>query len=838
MWQYQHYYLQDTQLGLGLDPLPTLSTLFSVWSGANIGQPASQNPTVLLPYGSTLGILAWLGVSNIYIQHIWIALILCSSGIGMYYLTAVLSLKRYITACLIAGISYEFSSYVIVMLPGTTLWFVSYALLPYEVMLAIRISRRPESSVGLAILLGILVGGIPTVNLVPWLLNIAVLITTVIHAVAIHGTSLRRLFRPLLVVSMTALPMLAWWLLPQLAGLLYDTTQVKGLLAAEGPAMYDQASSFLNSFRQLGLWALYSGFNGLPYFRFAPQYLSDQGIAIASYGQALFCFVPLLTRYARLYSQFALVALISLAMMVGAYPLTHLTFQGGLYLLLYGHVPLFAVFRDGYKFAALLAFAASLGLGLSFGLLVDHIRRVGAVWSHHLTVRVFRSMGAVTFLAIVGGLFLIGQPLWSGQEYNSSQLLPGLPRYWTAVQTYLRKQAGFYNVLVLPLQYFPVYTWGRPVTDILDTQAYNYNYVSEIAASELYGNPNLHLLFDAVNSRSPRRLAQLLQLLGISYIVNRYDIDTAYYPGTLQPADVSALLSRTPDVKITRRFGPVEVYRVQGYSPLVGVMPDAAVTRDDASTDDLLKLSQKTGAALTLTISPAPTRGTTASAPAKWLQIPRAGRYHIIALNLATVATDMTVSLDGMQLHAPSSQHLYWWSDRYLRNGVHTVSFGNKGVAARPQAGSRWIVWATPVGQTSSPHVDISRLSGAVYRVRFPPTQKSLVVFLNQTYSSGWQVLPLRWPELLTAALRALVHPASADHWVANGHANAWLISGHSSDVLLVYAPELYFVLGSFISATALAVSIYWGLRQLRSRRPGRASTVSSDCALTRDSDP
>ena len=44
---------------------------------------------------------------------------------------------------------------------------------------------------------------------------------------------------------------------------------------------------------------------------------------------------------------------LAIAMVVGAYPLDRHHLEGTVYLWLYTHVPLFSIFRDGYKFAAL-----------------------------------------------------------------------------------------------------------------------------------------------------------------------------------------------------------------------------------------------------------------------------------------------------------------------------------------------------------------------------------------------------------------------------------------------------------------------------------------------------
>ncbi len=81
-------------------------------------------------------------------------------------------------------------------------------------------------------------------------------------------------------------------------------------------------------------------------------------------------------------------------------------------------------------------------------------------------------------------------------------------------------------------------------------------------------------------------------------------------------------------------------------------------------------------------------------------------------------------------------------------------------------------------------------------------------VTLNQNFDAGWQVFENRG-----ALLNSLWHPVKANHLMTEQGTNKWLITGYSGtngtpySFVVYYKPQLYFLVGISLSATALIVT-------------------------------
>lgn len=805
---YPGLHLPDTYMPFMQDPVGALRMTVTLWQAHLLGVDGSATESLLFPYGVTLAGLRLLGIPAWLCQHLWATIDMFAAGVGMYLLSGTVLQTRSVVARLLAACVFEYSAYYLNVLPSSAIgWLIEYALLPYELLLCVRIVRQPARAVRYAIMLGILVGLPAPGNLVPWIINILALFIYATHSMVMRQTSLRILLRPIVVAAAIAVAAMAWWFLPQLFGALLNTAYFGDSLAAEGPALTDQASSILNAFHITTNWTLHSGFHGVPYYRFAPWYLSDPVVAFAASVLAMAGFFPLLTRFARPYSYFGVLSIIAIAMMVGAYPLDHPHVQGTLYMWVYTHIPLFSIFRDGQKFGALLALTFAVGMAASFVVVREYIQRIAAQAKAGGVRFVQFSLTSLLFVVFAGSALAVGQPLWRGQLYQPYALIGTIPPYWTSVQSFLSKQEGRFSIYALPNQYFPVYTWGHPFTDVLDDSGRNYLYISEYVTASALGNPGLKLLFGAVADKSPQELAPLLRLFGIRYVLNRYDIDQTYYPGTVSPSDVSLLLKHTAGVHLVHRFGPVEVYQVEQPAPFVTVSSSPAFTLQGATASDILALTGNRVDTERPIAAPPPYQAKPRSVDVRRaLRIPAAGWYRVEIL-LTTPRSKPVILQADKDAVTLSNQQRYsnkWSAQIYLRAGMHQLAVWRGKVGHDGVGPSQWSLIAYPAGVTahvSEPNPSLNGWNNAAFTVQLAPSSHPRFVTLGQSYSKGWQLLPLQWPGLIGSLLHALVRPSSAaGHWWVNGYANGWIVPPHQQQFLMVYMPQVVLLLGGIIS--------------------------------------
>lgn len=821
---YPGLHLPDTYMPFMQDPVGALRMTVTLWQAHLLGVDGSATESLLFPYGVTLAALRLLGIPAWLCQHLWAAIDMFAAGVGMYLLSGTILQTRSVVARLLAACVFEYSAYYLNVLPSSAIgWLIEYALLPYELWLCVRIIRQPARAVRYAIILGILVGLPAPGNLVPWIINILALFIYAVHSLSIGQTSVRMLLRPILVAAATAVAAMAWWFLPQLFGALLNTAYFGNSLAAEGPALTDQSSSILNAFHITTNWTLHSGFHGVPYYRFAPWYLSDPVVAFGASVLAMAGFFPLLTRFARPYSYFGVLSIIAIAMMVGAYPLNHPHIQGTIYIWIYTHIPLFSIFRDGQKFGALLALTFAVGMAASFVVIKEHIQRIAAQANAWRVRFVQILLTSLLFIAFAGSALAVGQPLWRGQLYQPYALIGTIPPYWTAVQSFLSKQEGRFSIYVLPNQYFPVYTWGHPFTDVLDDSGRNYLYISEYVTASALGNPGLKLLFGAVADKSPQELAPLLRLFGIRYVLNRYDIDQTYYPGTVSPSDVSLLLKHTAGVQIVHRFGPVELYQVEQPAPFVAVSAAPAFTVQGATISDILALSgNKVNIGRPVAAAPPSQVKAGRAGIRRALRLPTAGWYRVQVLLPAATSKPVILQADKEAITLSNRQrHGTSWSARvYLTAGTHQIAVWRGRVGQDGISPSHWRLIAYLAGataQVSEPNPRLSGWNNAAFTVQLTPSSQPRFVTLGQSYSKGWQLLPLQWPGLIGSLLHALIRPSSAgSHWWVDGYANGWIVPPHQQQLLMVYMPQVVLLLGGVISVATIIACLGAALYQMR----------------------
>lgn len=562
-------YVGDNRYELFANPARRAAKGLALWDGSRgLGRVRDD----LWP-GEVLGVgvLRGLGLSTITAEHLFHALVLTICGVGTVALIRLFR-PRIGVEHLLAGVLAMFGPFSAAFLIPSGL-YLQVALAPWLVVCAYRgihDDRRWRWAAAFALVV-FLPGNHDLPGLVYSALSLVVLVVYVVvidrsaRVRDVVGWAVRA--GALTVWVSTAMMVKTYFAAAALGQRLNDTE------SAESAAL---ASSWSESFRGLGNWLSYfPQEDGL----LKPQgtaYLGSTWIILATFGPPIAAVATVAWMRWRPRLLFGMMALVSLVVMVGAYPLDDQAPIGGFVLRLLRDVPNLAAFRNTYKGAA----------GLVIGVAV--LAAVGTV--HGLRrLRVRRPR-----LAVAGGVLttavvlVVAIPFWTGRIYDERQTSPEVPRYWSEAMAFLDGQADGSRVLVLPQGTRLGYRWGWVGDDIFDALLTRDH---AVATAVPLSSPLGASMLEAVSQSAADpyyvtgSLAPLAQRLGIDAVVLRNDVHwldleqprPAQYQGLRNDPDWVRVATfgepgenTTVDTDITaasqyeRTLPPVEVYALRG----------------------------------------------------------------------------------------------------------------------------------------------------------------------------------------------------------------------------------------------------------------------------------
>lgn len=357
--------------------------------------------------------------------------------------------------------------------------------------------------------------------------------------------------------------------------------------AAEAAAL---TSSWAESFRGFGNWLSYFPLDeGL----LKPQnepYVADTWIILATFVPPVLALVTFAWLRWRPRILLALLAVTSLVVMVGAFPLGDSPPAGGAMLSLLRDIRSLAAFRNTYKIGSgyLLGLVPLAAIGVVTGL--------RALRERHPRLSV---VGAVAAAAVVASA---ATPFWTGGVYNEDQMSPTVPRYWTEAMAWLDSQPGGGRVMVLPQGSRLGYRWGWVGDDLFDAMLARDHAISTgVPLSTPMGASMLEALsqtaFDPLYEVGS--MAPVARRLGIDTVVLRNDVDwrqleqprPAQYQGLRNDpdwervatfGDVGQYTTSREDISAAaqyeRTLPPVEVYALRGGAASLRLDEPAAAT--------------------------------------------------------------------------------------------------------------------------------------------------------------------------------------------------------------------------------------------------------------------
>lgn len=534
----------DSRLPLHVDPTGFLGDLFRSWDASEDLGHRNGSLASYLPVAAFFAALHSVGVSAVAAQRIFFVGVLFLSALGMWFLVALFWETRNRLMPSVAALVYAFNPYVLLNMggspAGTTVLLLPYMAVPWVAIQFIRCVRQRSLLHGViaAAILGIAAPGVnAAVNAIAFLGCVAVLL------VELARTGFERR-ATLLALASTTLCGLAslWWLAPFLSSLRSGGTDF--YFQTDPISTGASHSSFREVLRLLGLWALYEGHNGVPYYP-TQRYFASNPVLAGTMAGAVAVFAALFRKWANSGTK-VLAALLVLAvpMAVSIHPVGAPTLTGIIYQSLYDSFLPFRSFRSNYKWVSLVALVYALVMPLVLRLKVVGLRFVATA-----AVGAFVVANLVPFFA-------------PGLMFPPGYRLGEIPGYWREAGRWLDAEEVPGRVLFTPSQGFSVYTWGRPQGDIAPLMMERPVVTPHIApATNAGGKQLIDLAGEAVRSPSIP-YDKVLDLLGVAFVVQRNDVDWQYYSSD-PPERMRAFLRSQPGLQYEATFGMLDIYRVR-----------------------------------------------------------------------------------------------------------------------------------------------------------------------------------------------------------------------------------------------------------------------------------
>lgn len=325
-------------------------------------------------------------------------------------------------------------------------------------------------------------------------------------------------------------------------------------ILSESLSMQNSQGTYLNVFRNLGLWSFGQGWEGKSYYNYSDLYLNNDILKITLFLPsivALFLFMywnKIFLKDKRLIWTLFLFS-VSIPMIVA----TKEGFLADFYNWAYYNIPFFSMFRSSYKFMQVLIFTLSFFLAY-FLYLLDSVKFINDKKIFRLKIKNL----IVTFLLIV--VLLNSFPFFTDRVFEQEKKIGEMPRYYYEAKNFFENDKETYRILLLPPQYFSVFYWGN--TSGNPEIIWNKGLVARQAGSPEERSNKLTLeLYDALFQREYTKAFELLKILNVKYVVQRNDYNWEFYKDiSKSQIEVENVLKDNFKKRVS--FGELDVYEV------------------------------------------------------------------------------------------------------------------------------------------------------------------------------------------------------------------------------------------------------------------------------------
>lgn len=566
-----------TEISLDLQHAPRvfLEYVYYGWQSRHSLGTSSNASGWVFPSSIFFTSLSLAGLPDFVVVRIWYVLILFLAGSAMYaYINYLLKnhfpggpaaekherVDYRLGCALVGAIGYMANPYV-VMHFNNGHFLIPYAILPLQLLIVAKgLKSGNLYYAALLALTAVLVTTNPPIVLINYIVIVIFMLWYIIWIDKQNiATKMKFIVASFFLIGLNLL----WFFAPTLLMLLTDDQVFVWAMAEESWKMYGSYSSFAETLRLLGIWWLYAGGWGDN----SDFYLNNVFAIAITYLIPIIALLPLvfIKKKQLLYFPVILI-LFSLFMAVGGFAFSPFK---PIYLYLYENVPLFSMFRNGYKFVGAIAFGYVSLISIFLFWLA----------SHSATVNVERRAQYYRYLVIT--LFLISAlPLFRGSIFNEKSLAP-VPSYWKEAAMWLNEQQGQFRVVLFPDQYFSTYKWGGGGGFIASAPYVSQDMVFNGPTKN--GNEVIQALYYPLAERTEPDthiseggaqkgfFCNILPLINVKYVIQRNDVDTSAYRVS-RPKETKRFLDAQECIYFVRSFGELDIYETkQHYLPRIYV---------------------------------------------------------------------------------------------------------------------------------------------------------------------------------------------------------------------------------------------------------------------------
>lgn len=558
------WYVTDNRFEQFWAPGRVLARFPSLWdSSRSLGGPRGELTVV---YGAVLGLVRGLGAGPAVAERLWHAALVTTGGLGMAAFLRAFR-PRFGPEHAIAGLFYAFNPFSVVFLIPSGL-YLHYALAPW-LLVTVAKGMTSDQPWSWAAAFALLVWTSGTLDPPGLVYSLVLIVPVAVYLVTVErrcrwrsvAAWLGRAGALALVVS-AGVVLQVVYASAALSARLFGTESVEGVHAT---------TSWSESWRGMGFWPSYFPDSG---GLLRPQhagYLDHPVVVLATFVPAALAVIVLGWSRWRPRVLLAGLALVSLVLMVGPFPITRPPPVGQLLLALYRRAPSLTTLRTSYKAGAGLA----MGLAALLGVAVATVS-AGRRWAW---------AGPAAALALIG---VVSFPFWTGRVYSPEDRMRHVPTYWSEALRWLDAQPDASRALVLPGTSNTRYRWGSPGDDIFDALLDRPHVVyTSLPASTAVAFDLERAIDEQATSGDYQSgtLGPVIRRLGLGWVLIRNDLEWERI-GRPRPDALKGLRS-DPDLERVATFGhpgrdvvarsdgslaarreavlpPVEIYRVRG----------------------------------------------------------------------------------------------------------------------------------------------------------------------------------------------------------------------------------------------------------------------------------
>lgn len=528
------YFVMDGRADIVIDPLNTLKDFFYTWNDNLLGSSYAGIQSYIFPIAFVYAALSF--VFNICTtQAIFYAFFMWLSFF-FFYLFAKNELRSDSRLIYIGSFFYAVNLYVILNI--SQLYYV--LVLPFLVLpLQLYFFRKllfSHNWFKYSILVGfstLLMGGVNPPLIAINLIVLCLYFFCKLKEILINQRFVlvcRRIFVSLLLTFVLNL----FWVFGLINFFLSSVNFSDAL--SEPIAQKNKISTYLNVFRMIGSGSFFDSWAGKPYFSFANSYNSIFLVFSMYFFPVLLLLYFSIKKQKNILFPFLLV-IVSVPMVVASRE----GFFARFYEWAYSNLPLFSMFRTNTKFFQ----PYILGVCMLLSLVLINVK--------NKRLKIFLVITSIFFIC------LNAFPFFNDTVIPSNYRIKEIPHEYYDAGKFFNNDNSYYRIMLLPVQYFPVYSWGQTSgnPEILWGKSL---VVNRPGSPEGVSNKLSKELSDALMNKDYDLAEYYFKLLKVKYVVQRNDFDWKYYQSISQsPEIVQDVLSYYEKVGT---FGNLDVYLV------------------------------------------------------------------------------------------------------------------------------------------------------------------------------------------------------------------------------------------------------------------------------------